>query len=118
MILTIDGFDLLPFVAAGEYTVTRNDLEGPNTGRTMDGILHRDKLAHSPRKIETQLIPLSREEWENIEHNVLRGKTWLTLQFEDFGRIATAKMYSSSFNGTISTITGKRIGATVNFIEE
>lgn len=117
MIFKVDGIDLTEFVAANEYNVERNDLDGPNAGRTMDTTMHRDYLGFK-RKIQIKFIPLDKEKWADIEHNILRGKEWHTVEFEDFGQIATAQMYHSSFSGTISTITGKRIGAAVNFIEE
>ena len=116
MILTVDGHDLLDFIIAGQYDVERNDLEGPTTGRTLDTMLWRDYLGWK-LKVLTRMIPLTIEEWGYIEHDVLRGKGEVTVKFEDFGRIAEQRMYSSSFRGTISTVTGKRIGAAVNFIQ-
>jgi hypothetical protein len=115
--LIVDGHDLLKYVISNNYTVSRTDIDGPNAGMTMDGIQHRDLLRYR-RKIEVKFRNLTKAEWENIEHNILRGKEWHTVQFEDFGRPATARMYHSSFKGTISTITGMRTGADVNFIEE
>ena len=117
MILVVDGNDLTPFIQEKQYTVTRSDMDGPNAGRTMDGKMHRDYLDNK-RKIEVKFIPLFTSDWAMIEHMVLRGKEWHSVEFEDFGRPATATMYSSAFNGTVSTIDGRRIGAGVNFIEE
>ena len=114
MILLVDGHDLLRFILAGQYEVERNDLEGPTTGRTLDTMLWRDYLGWK-MKVLTRMKPLTIDEWGHIEHNVLRGKKELTVTFEDFGRVATHRMFSSSFRGTISTISGKRIGAAVNF---
>jgi len=116
MILTVDGHDLRRFIIAGQYDVERNDLEGPTTGRTLDTVLWRDYLGWK-LKVSVRMIPLTIEEWGYIEHDVLRGKKEVSVTFEDFGRIATERMYSSSFRGTISTVTGKRIGAATNFIQ-
>ena len=113
----VDGHDLTRYVLAGGYAGNRFDLEGRNSGRTMDTKMHRDYLGYK-RKLEIRFRPLAKDEWRYIEHDVLRGKPWSMVQHEDFGVTATLKMYHSSHCGTISTISGKRIGAAVNFIEE
>lgn len=117
MILRVDGVDLLPYLQSADYTVKREDLDGPNAGRTLDGRMHRDFLG-GKRKIETKLRPLTPSEWQHLEHSILRNKPWHQVTFDDFGVTTTVKMYHSSFNGTISEIANRRIGATLNFIEE
>ena len=119
-VLTVDGHDLLPYIFKQSYAVSRNDFEGPNTTRTLDGLLHRDYIGYK-RKIEVSFRPLSDTEWRFIEHTVLRGKKDHTVIFDDFGEESTATMYQSSFNGVIYSaapgIPPLRIGAAVNFIE-
>lgn len=114
--LIVDGYDLTNLVKFEGYDGERNDLDGPNAGRTMDGYMHRDYVAYK-RKVSVQFRPLEQDEWAFIEHMVLRDKVEHNVEFEDFGRMDTMRAYSSSFKGTIYTITGRRIGAGVNFIE-
>ena len=115
--LIVDGHDLTRFVVSGGYAVSRNDVDGRNAGRTMDAKMHRDYITFK-RKLEIKFRPLSKDEWRYIEHDILRGKPWNMVRHEDFGVDVTLKMMQSSFCGTISTVSGKRIGAAVNFIEE
>ena len=124
--LIVDGHDLTDFIIAGEYQVSREEINGPNAGRTMDAKMHLDYLTYK-RKVEARFAPLTREEWNYIEHGVLRKsaaplgnapEAWHSVEFEDFGVQATMKAYSSSFGGAISTISGKRVGARASFIEE
>ena len=116
-VFIVDGEDITGYIKDNGYGDGRNDLDGTNAERTLDGIMHRDYIGYK-RKLEIQFRPLTKAEWAHIEHDVLRGKPWHMVQHEDFGVDATVRMYHSSFTGTISSVTGLRIGAAVNFIEE
>jgi hypothetical protein len=125
-----ENFDITSFVIKGGLMVARFDIDGPNAGRTMDMKMHRDYLGYK-RKIELKFRSLSKEQWAYLEHKVFRGDDgvpWHDVTFEDFGQAykenggvlvpVRLRMYHSQFTGTISTLSGKRIGAAVNFIEE
>lgn len=45
MTLTVDGVDLTPYIAFNGIKWSRNDVDGPNAGRTMDGTMQRDRVA-------------------------------------------------------------------------
>ena len=49
MIFKIDGTDILKYVASDGLKYTRSDLDGPNAGRTLDGVMHRDRVASKIR---------------------------------------------------------------------
>ena len=49
MVFEINGVDILPYVAYDGLKYQRSDLDGPNAGRTMDGIMHRDRIAIKDR---------------------------------------------------------------------
>ena len=115
--LIVDGHDLTEYVMYEGYSNARNDLDGPNAGRTLDGKMHRDYVTYK-RKLEIKFRPLTPSEWRYIEHDVLRGKASHTVIHDDFGVTVELVMYKSSFSGTVSSVTGRRIGAAVNFIEE
>lgn len=43
--LTIDGTDVTDLIAYNGVKWTRNDIDGPNTGRTLSGKMVRDRVA-------------------------------------------------------------------------
>ena len=45
MILKINGVNMLPFLDAKGIQWTKNDIDGPNAGRTMDGRMYRSRVA-------------------------------------------------------------------------
>lgn len=49
MVFMIDGTDILKYVAYDGLKYTRSDLDGPNAGRTLDGVMHRDRVASKIR---------------------------------------------------------------------
>ena len=57
MILTINGVDITPFIASGGIKWSRNDIEAPNTGRTMDGTMMRGRVTTKIR-LDITCIPL------------------------------------------------------------
>lgn len=59
--LRINGRDVLPFIEEGKLKWTQNDIDSPDAGRTLDGMMHRGKVT-SKVKIEAQCWPLSTTE--------------------------------------------------------
>lgn len=45
MVFKINGTDITPYIATGGLQWSRNDLDGPNAGRAMDGTMYRDRVA-------------------------------------------------------------------------
>ena len=43
MVFKINGTDITPYIANGGLQYTRNDLDGPNAGRALDGTMYRDR---------------------------------------------------------------------------
>lgn len=43
--IIIDGVDITPWIAHGGVKWTRSDIDGPNAGRTMSGLMVRDRVA-------------------------------------------------------------------------
>ena len=44
MIVKIDGVDITPYIAYQGIQYTRNDIDGPNAGRALDGTMYRDRV--------------------------------------------------------------------------
>lgn len=45
MRIIVNGIDLAPYVAFQGVKWQRNDVDGPNAGRTLDATMHRDRVA-------------------------------------------------------------------------
>lgn len=45
MTLTVDGVDLTPYIAFGGLKWQRSDIDSADAGRTMDGVMHRGRVA-------------------------------------------------------------------------
>ena len=45
MVFKIDGVDMLPYIAHQGIKWQRNDLDSSTAGRTLDGVLHRGRIA-------------------------------------------------------------------------
>ncbi len=46
---TVNNVDLLPYLAEDGLQWTRFDVEAPDTGRTLDGVMHRGRVATKVR---------------------------------------------------------------------
>lgn len=57
MILKINGIDITPYIEQKGIKWTRNDLDGSNAGRTMDGIMHRERVTSKVR-LDITCLPL------------------------------------------------------------
>lgn len=44
MLFKVNGLDITPYIAHGGIKWSRNDLDGPNAGRTLDGTMFRDRV--------------------------------------------------------------------------
>lgn len=49
--------DITPYIKAGGFKWTRNDIEDPDAGRTLDGIMHRGRVS-TKIKLEVTLMSL------------------------------------------------------------
>ena len=67
--LSADGTnwtDITPYIKFGGITFSRNDVEAPDAGRTLDGIMHRGRVAVK-EKIEINTIPLTKSQISALE---------------------------------------------------
>lgn len=61
MVLKIDGVDILPFVASKGLKWQRNDIDGDDAGRTLDGTMHRSRITSKVR-LDVECIPLDSDD--------------------------------------------------------
>lgn len=94
MILTVNGVDIVPFIAEGGIKWTRSDIDAPNTGRTMDGTMMRGRITTKIR-LDITCIPLVASDLSTVLNAIY--PEFVTVRYSDpmYGtRIVT--MYSNN----------------------
>lgn len=94
MILTVNGVDIVPFIAEKGIKWTRSDIEAPNTGRTLDGTMQRGRVA-SKIRLDITCKPLSASDLATVMNAIY--PVFVTVRYSDplYGtRIVT--MYSNN----------------------
>ena len=94
MVLKIDGVDMLPFIKQKGIKWTRNDLDGPDAGRTMDGTMHRERVTSKVR-LDITCIPLTSDQAAVVLNAIY--PEYITVEYTDpmYGLI-TRTMYSNN----------------------
>lgn len=94
MVFTVNGVNMLPYVAYQGLKWSRNDVDAPNTGRTMDGTMQRGRVA-TKIKIEVKCRPLKTAEAQIVLNAIL--PEYVTVVYTDpmSGQI-TRTMYSNN----------------------
>ena len=90
----VGGVNLLPYLAEDGLKWTRFDVEAPDTGRTLDGVMHRGRVAMKVR-LDVTCRPLKTEE----AMTVLRAiePEYVTVQYIDpADGSVTRTMYSNN----------------------
>ena len=70
MVLKVNGVDLLPYVKEKGIKWQRNDLDGSTAGRTMDGVMHRERVT-SKIRLDITCTPLSSEDAQTVLSAIL-----------------------------------------------
>ena len=101
-IFTVNNTNLLPFIQEDGLRWTRFDVEAPDTGRTLDGRMHRGRVAVKIR-LDVTCRPLT-----STEAAVVLGAIapeFVTVQYEDpmFGSV-TKTMYSNNIPTICATV--------------
>lgn len=65
MILKINGVDITPYIVQKGIKWQRNDLDGSNAGRTMDGTMHRERVTSKVR-LDITCLPLSSKDASTV----------------------------------------------------
>lgn len=81
MVLKIDGVDILPFVDYNNGVKwQRSDLEDPEAGRTLDGVMWRDRV-DSKVRLDIRCHPLKSADVSTILNLIL--PEYVTVQYTD-----------------------------------
>lgn len=115
MTLTINGVDMTPYIAYGGLKWQRNDIDSPNTGRTMDGTMQRGRVTTKIRlDITCRLLKASEVQ---IVLNTIYPE-YVTVTYDDpmYG-LVTKTMYSNNNPAVfhIKKPSGKELWSGVTF---
>lgn len=80
MTLTVNGVDMVPYIANKGLTYQLSDIDSSDAGRTMDGLMHRGRVARKMRW-DVKCRPLRNYE-QAIVMTALRDE-WLTVTYTD-----------------------------------
>lgn len=94
MLLKIDGTDITSLVAHGGFKWQRNDLESPDAGRTLDGLMHRGRVTTKIR-LDITCKPLKQSELRSLLNLIY--PEYVMVEYDDpmQGRV-TKQMYSNN----------------------
>lgn len=91
--------DITPFIAKGGWKDSRNDVEGNNAGRNIEGTMIRDRVAIKYR-IDVTCIPLKKTELDAIRA-VLYPESFQIRFKDDASNVWTYRtVYSNNFSWT------------------
>ncbi len=90
----VNGVDLLPYVAENGIKWTRFDVEAPDTGRTLDGVMHRGRVAKKVR-LDINCRPLLSSETAVVLAAI--EPEYVTVQYVDpMDGLTVKTMYSNN----------------------
>ena len=94
MTLMIDGVDMTPYIAYGGLKWSRNDIEAPNTGRAMNGLMYRGRVATKIR-LDITCRLLKADELRTVLQTIYPEFVSVTYDDPMYGRV-TKTMYSNN----------------------
>ena len=90
-----NAVDMIPFVAHKDgFKWQRYDVDDPNTGRTLDGLMHRGRVA-TKIKLEIKCIPLKATDLATVLNAILPEYVTVTYTDPMLGEV-TKTMYSNN----------------------
>ena len=96
MTLTVNNVDMTPYIAAKNGVKwSRNDLESPSAGRTLDGLMHRGRVGTKIR-MDITCRPLKASELHTVQ--AVLYPEYLTVTYYDplAGGNVTKTMYTNN----------------------
>ena len=87
--------DITPYIAWQGLSFSRNDVDGPDAGRTMDGRMHRNRVAVK-EKIQIKTVPLTRAQVSTLQ--ILLYPETLTVRVTPYPRTNAAAVFSMYSN--------------------
>lgn len=103
MVLIVNEVDMMPYVAAGGFTWTRNDIDSSDTGRLLSGELMRKRVATKIR-LDITCRPLTEEESQRVLTALM--PEFVTVKYTDpqVGSVVTKTMYSNNHPASVALV--------------
>lgn len=96
--ITIDGVDITKYIAFNGVQWSRNDVDGPNAGRTLSGLMIRDRVATKIR-LDITCRPLTQTELNTVLNLIY--PVFVTVTYEDpMHGLVTKTMYANNNKAT------------------
>ena len=101
-LFTVNGLNLLPYLSEDGLRWTRFDVEAPDTGRTLDGVMYRGRVA-SKIRLDVRCRPLNTREMQLVLQAIL--PEYVTVRYTDpqDGSV-TRTMYSNNIPTLCATV--------------
>ena len=100
--LVIDGTDITDYIAENGIQWTRNDLDGPNAGRTLTGLMIRDRVAVKI-KLQVKCKDLNESQLNTLLTALYPQYVSVTYDDPLFGTV-TKEMYSNNNTAILTNI--------------
>lgn len=94
MTFKINNVDMTPYVAYGGFKWQRYDIDSPSTGRAMNGLMYRGRVA-TKIKLEITCRPLTATELSTVLNLILPEYVTVTYTDPMYGSV-TKTMYSNN----------------------
>ena len=97
---TLSWFDITPWIAYQGLTFSRNDVDGPNSGRDMGGLFHRDRVAIK-EKMNINTIQLNRAQMLKLQS--LLNPATISVRVAPYPATNSSKTFNMYSNNVKST---------------
>lgn len=96
--ITIDGTDITGLIARGGVQWKRNDIDGPSAGRTLSGLMIRDRVGTKIR-LDITCRPLTSSEMRMLQNLIY--PEFVTVTYDDpMEGYVSKTMYANNNGGT------------------
>lgn len=95
MTFKIGNVDITPYIANGGLQYTRNDLDGPNAGRALDGTMYRDRITMKDKWVVT-CRPLTSSELATVLSLIEPEYVSITVTNPKTNTLRTYQAYSNN----------------------
>lgn len=100
MTVTIGGTDITKYIKYQGITFSRNDVEAPDAGRDMAGLMHRGRVAIKER-IDIETVPLTKSQVASLHALLLPETIEVTVNpYPNTNASKTMTMYSNNIKTT------------------
>lgn len=114
---TINGVDIFRFTEENGIEWSRDDIDSPKAGRTMDATMHRCRVAIK-YKANIKCMPLYRNDEITLMNLILPEFVTVETNLHPLYEVHSAQYYSNNVPATISTIdpdTGESLWVGISF---